>query len=78
MTEDEAKTKWCPFFRATPHFENDEPIIVSNRLSFNDRNKDGRPKANCIGSKCMAWGRLGPGHMGPTADYGCKLIGEDK
>ena len=43
MTEEEAKMKWCPFFRQS-----------DGRYYFNNRpNADHR--ANCIGSACMAW-----------------------
>ena len=44
MTEDEAKTKWCPF-----------AIEASfNRVGIN-RNLEGDPITPCIGSSCMAW-----------------------
>ena len=45
MTEDEAKTKWCPFTRFHSSPSDD---IYSNRLG-------GRPIAECIASECMAW-----------------------
>lgn len=40
MTEDEAKTKWCPMVRA----ESATRHLV-----------DGSVEANCIGSACMMW-----------------------
>lgn len=44
MTEDEAKTKWCPFVR------NDYALTGGNRY------KEAPHKvAPCIGSACMAW-----------------------
>ena len=44
ITEEEAKTKWCPFTR------------VGNEAGCN-RNGDDffAAKPNCIGSACMAW-----------------------
>jgi len=45
MTEDEAKTKWCPFVRMSPQ------SAINNR-------GDNHPNAGnvkCIGSDCMAW-----------------------
>ena len=51
ITEDEAKTKWCPFARS----------IVSTGGGAN-RGKDSGgsppPHVNCIGSACMAWRRV--------------------
>lgn len=53
MTEDEAKTKWCPFTRLTD----------GGREYFDNRGdkfggtsgKDGTDASRCIGSGCMAW-----------------------
>jgi hypothetical protein len=53
MTEEEAKTKWCPFARyvetdsetgetASPAYNRDSIVIES-------------PACLCIGSACMAW-----------------------
>ena len=61
MTEEEAKTKWCPFVRAVTG-----TVYADGRSSHNNaqppynRIVDG-PKwafprgANCIASACMAW-----------------------
>jgi len=48
MTEDEAKTKWCPFVR----------IESYERTNSYNRHSDGDASTNvlkCIGSACMAW-----------------------
>uniref|UniRef100_A0A6M3LSV1 Uncharacterized protein n=1 Tax=viral metagenome TaxID=1070528 RepID=A0A6M3LSV1_9ZZZZ len=46
MTEDEAKTKWCPQAR-----------VLSDVGSYNAEYVAGRvqPAASCIASACMAW-----------------------
>lgn len=43
MTEEEAKTKWCPFAH-----------MFSSSGSFN-RNQFDSPMTRCIGSQCMVW-----------------------
>lgn len=56
MTEDDAKTKWCPFVR----------VLVSdpgaglapaayNRVCTSEGNSGVDESNNCIGSACMAW-----------------------
>lgn len=45
MTEDEAKTKWCPFVRVDS--------TASNRVAFDEFSANDDPC--CIGSACMAW-----------------------
>jgi len=49
MTEEEAKTKWCPFMRASD----------GNGGAVNIYDHDIDPDCMCIASKCMAW-RWGP------------------
>jgi len=46
ITEDEAKTKWCPLARA-----GDGDDCATNR----DLIEDNPVYARCIGSACMAW-----------------------
>lgn len=49
MTEEEAKTKWCPVVGLAGAFffsQKDEPHEVGSR--------------NCIGSACMMWREYGP------------------
>jgi hypothetical protein len=57
MTENEAKTKWCPFVRVSAG----AGCIggVSNRQDgSHNKTPDGNP--NCIGSACMAWREAEP------------------
>lgn len=46
MTEDEAKTKWCPFARR---------LFDWNEETSYNRRKDDTPGSLCIASACMAW-----------------------
>jgi len=83
MTEDEARTKWCPFGRIL--LRNDlthkikgfgKKILLYLRLSdsFN-RNEVGSPHVSpCIASDCMAW-RSTPGF--PINGH-CGLAGDEK
>lgn len=58
MTEEEAKTKWCPHAR-----------IGSSRTGLGSLNReiqDGTiPEARCLGSECMAWRRLSSTYTDP-------------
>lgn len=49
MTEDEAKTKWCPFVQFSVGQVSDKPLWLSNR------NDPDTTKVTCIASACMAW-----------------------
>ena len=49
MTEDEAKTKWCPFARR---------LFDWNEETSYNRRKDDSPGSLCIASACMAWRRV--------------------
>lgn len=57
MTEEEAKTKWCPFTR-----NGNEPGCNRSGLA-NDF-----PVEVCIGSKCMAWRKTGIIGIGPNGE----------
>jgi hypothetical protein len=64
LTEDEAKTKWCPFVRVTGCGSNaGSAEWHTNRPSFAEVHDKGFDR--CIGSACMAWRRAirpaGPG-----------------
>ena len=54
VTEDEAKTMWCPFVRHA-----DVDIYTFNRGGgdnfLNEHPNNQGSVCNCIGSKCMAW-----------------------
>jgi len=49
MTEEGARTKWCPFVRFT--FNSREGYMMSNR-EYKQRTE---PLGQCIGPDCMAW-----------------------
>lgn len=59
MTEDEAKTKWCPFVRtanATVRPASEEwPGIFMGTIAVNRSSPDAATPAPCIASECMAW-----------------------
>ena len=48
MTEDEAKTKWCPFVRETE-------LRTGTWNRPGDRSRSDAERYNCCGSACMAW-----------------------
>jgi hypothetical protein len=47
LTEEEAKTKWCPFAR----------LSIGKDLAAPNRGPSVEEKCRCIGSACMAWRR---------------------
>ncbi len=49
MTEEQAKTKWCPFM------DPDKPLIVPAAYRRAVQAAIGAAPATCIGSACMAW-----------------------
>lgn len=60
MTEDEAKTKWCPFARTLTVLDSGDTLPPANRLSVAETilvtGDPLSPEAcRCIGSACMAW-----------------------
>lgn len=58
MTEDEAKTKWCPFARIIcDSIDGKTHVGPFNRMTLNTKPDETRipPSGNCIGSDCMAW-----------------------
>lgn len=60
LTEEEAKTKWCPFVRATYHVPAQHPHpadhgYIGNRDVHDRGGVGGVPNTNCVASRCMAW-----------------------
>ena len=57
MTEDEAKTKWCPFVRYQParKFSFGRIKAAINRWLDDDDKQLNPEPCHCIGSECMAW-----------------------
>lgn len=58
MTEDEAKTKWCPYGRSPT---TDDKGLIALGAPVTNRRTDGRIDAGslCLGSACMAWRWIG-------------------
>ena len=69
LTEEEARTKWCPFVRLGHGY---------NRLLLNGTEPGKVPHtANCIASDCMAWQVVDDGHdriVPPTTAIEFELI----
>jgi len=58
MTEDDAKTKWCPMFR---RYIGMDPAGLEHRVVNNRDDVDqAHLSQNCIGSECMAWREIEP------------------
>lgn len=70
MTEEEAKTKWCPFVRVAAGMRD---------LAYNRAPNDSPIKHTaCIGSACMAWRethRVTDANVDPRDGY-CGLAGK--
>lgn len=62
MTEEEAKTKWCPFVRHTSSNGEDH---AANRWGKSLSPEDCR----CIGSQCAAWRWIYREHRGPNSMF---------
>lgn len=65
MTEDEAKTKWCPFAKAVTGVRSSDGSIIKatsphNRVGIVGETSPAFTHAHeCIASACMAWRGLG-------------------
>ena len=59
MTEDEAKTKWCPMVRF-----NDAGCNRDNQV----KNGHNRPYYKCVASSCMMW------RSSFTGEYGAAVV----
>lgn len=75
LTEEEAKTKWCPFAHSYEvHGPMDHPVSLN-------RNSTGHPDKDClcIGVACMAWrsvlGAVQPGIAAKHEGY-CGIAGK--
>lgn len=69
MTEDKARTKWCPFVRAYNGVTDEG--VAANRWA---QGKDRPASTACIASECMAW----RWHGGPSEGRGyCGLAGRE-
>lgn len=53
VTEEEAKTKWCPFARVRRH--GIAGSAAFNRFVDSEAECDTAAGSNCVGSDCMAW-----------------------
>lgn len=51
MTEDEAKTKWCPMVRAGI----DAGMAVNHHVDMRPKGDGVYDQSRCIGSGCMMW-----------------------
>ena len=63
MTEEEAKTKWCPFARVIVGQADGSHIATQppyNRFQRADDRTAVPPASYCIGSACMAWRWIKP------------------
>jgi hypothetical protein len=70
MTEDEAKTKWCPMVRLAPLGPGESYKKSTNRMGKGD------PDSCCIASDCMAWRCIDrEGWRRPDRGY-CGLAGK--
>jgi hypothetical protein len=62
LTEDEAKGKWCPFYRVATSGGDMDTYEMDNRPPDYEENGEGwsptgqvRAEARCLGPACMAW-----------------------
>lgn len=78
MTEEEAKTKWCPFARSVFLARNE---CSGNRFISGDSNGNNveivknAPSCRCIGSECMAW-RVCENRLSSISHGYCGLAGK--
>ena len=64
MTEDEAKTKWCPFASVTTYdkYAGEFKSGVTVGMCASNKTSEGtiRDGARCIGNECAVWRSFGP------------------
>jgi hypothetical protein len=74
MTEEEAKTKWCPYARVESWSSEGTATGANFNRTIIDSNP---PEARCIGSTCMAWRKHKYGQIeGERIDGYCGLAGK--
>ncbi len=66
LTEEEAKTKWCPYMPVIPGYV--RTLYGAPAIPLVDEPVEAR-YPNCIGSRCMAW-RCGSARVRRTAQSG--------
>ena len=66
LTEDEAKTRWCPFAR--------EAIQAGSSAAATANRHLGRALCTCLASGCMAWRDAAPAPNGALRGY-CGIVG---
>jgi hypothetical protein len=85
MTEEEARTKWCPYARVIMDWSEKHPVagpFNRDRLIADSGNEEDHiSQALCIGSACMAWRCDRPEDWSaemwtPTAHGYCGLAGK--
>lgn len=72
MTEEQAKTKWCPFARTVEQWP-EGPTYPRNRVADGEKLDTSAQKlvgCQCIGSACMAWRWDSVGMQYAHAGYG--------
>ena len=79
LTEDQAKTKWCPMVRYVParKFSFGRIKVAVNRWLDSDETQLSPMPSCCIGSDCMAWRWECTGAVGYFAD-GTAVEGDHK
>jgi len=65
MTEEKAKTRWCPMYRVS--VVNGGGRANNNRMNFNDQVFE---RCHCIASGCMLW----VSHFAGAAEGHCGLV----
>ncbi len=79
MTEDEAKTKWCPVARVVMDGSDNKVVGPFNRDHWitDETLEDTINRSCCIASACMAWRTFRGSSINPDATGGyCGLAGK--
>ena len=73
-TEEEAKTKWCPFVRYSVENASKWKRAINRWVSVNDMQLNPEP-CHCIASECMVW-RWDTDDGYPAKEGYCGLAGK--